>query len=460
MNEDPLFNFGGIAMHVLLAAAIALLTHLPALAEISPGADSYNSLVTDVCQIKYTMQHYQEGTCYEIDRPAGSETFKLRTVLITQKLDEASSKDTMILIPGGPGESSAMLRYALNQKDILNAFIVHMRLNVVLFDPRGTGTSTFGWPVELYSTAEVNSELMADDLRAVADQVSPNKPVVLFAHSAGGATALRFAARYPNRVKKIVLVSTSVSPKQMAELNLKMFGFAPAIWRDFAGSAAGLNLDLKDLEEKYLWVEDVLLQQFKAKALNLHVRQDVKKNPLQLRDQLLQAIGSDPSGQAVAELVERNYQELKALPDQDTLVPPGLRAAKVEPRPDDDKRFKDAEWIKAAIMCGEGMSAEQAAQPSVFDGLNMAWFCGKIPPAAQPLSLDLAQVRAPVLFLAGARDSAVPLSAAKSTVAALPRAELVVDAKAGHLMFLEAPGTFYFSIERFLAPEGMNAHGL
>lgn len=50
---------------------------------------------------------------------------------------------------------------------------------------------------------------VTDDLLAVLDGLAVEEPVVLLAHSAGGLLAINFAARYPERLTKLVLVNTA-----------------------------------------------------------------------------------------------------------------------------------------------------------------------------------------------------------------------------------------------------------
>ena len=50
---------------------------------------------------------------------------------------------------------------------------------------------------------------VTDDLLAVLDGLAVDEPVVLLAHSAGGLLAINFAARYPERLTKLVLVNTA-----------------------------------------------------------------------------------------------------------------------------------------------------------------------------------------------------------------------------------------------------------
>jgi len=52
---------------------------------------------------------------------------------------------------------------------------------------------------------------MTDDLMAVLDELGAGEPVVLLAHSAGGLLGINFAARYPERLTKLVLVNTAAN---------------------------------------------------------------------------------------------------------------------------------------------------------------------------------------------------------------------------------------------------------
>ena len=126
-----------------------------------------------------------------------------------------------------------MLRWVLNEKDMLNGMMKYLNVNIVLFDPRGTGTSVFARPVSEYDPGAVSTQRMTDDLLALVDAVSPAQPVYLMSHSAGGSVAVQLALQHPERVARMILASSSTSPRQMALLNLEGLGQRPAAWEKF-----------------------------------------------------------------------------------------------------------------------------------------------------------------------------------------------------------------------------------
>jgi pimeloyl-ACP methyl ester carboxylesterase len=72
--------------------------------------------------------------------------------------------------------------------------------SVILYDLRGHGRSE--QPPSGYGTDD-----MADDLAGILDALGlRDEPVIVVGHSFGGCVALRFAARYPDRVRGLVLL--------------------------------------------------------------------------------------------------------------------------------------------------------------------------------------------------------------------------------------------------------------
>ncbi|MGB7859136.1 MAG: adenylate/guanylate cyclase domain-containing protein [Acidimicrobiia bacterium] len=73
---------------------------------------------------------------------------------------------------------------------------------LITFDKRGIGLSDPVPPHEL-----TDPDIRMDDMRAVLDEVGSSE-TVLFGHSEGGSTAIRFAHRYPERSQKLILACT------------------------------------------------------------------------------------------------------------------------------------------------------------------------------------------------------------------------------------------------------------
>lgn len=74
---------------------------------------------------------------------------------------------------------------------------------VIVYDNRGVGRTT---PAD----AEIEISLLADDGAALIDRLGHSK-VHLLGHSMGGLVAQDVAARYPDRIDRLVLVGTSLS---------------------------------------------------------------------------------------------------------------------------------------------------------------------------------------------------------------------------------------------------------
>jgi pimeloyl-ACP methyl ester carboxylesterase len=80
---------------------------------------------------------------------------------------------------------------------------------VVTFDQRGSGESDHPLPAP-GEPDPYTVDTFAEDLRGVLDDVGSRRARVL-GYSMGGATALRFATRWPERVEALVLASTMAS---------------------------------------------------------------------------------------------------------------------------------------------------------------------------------------------------------------------------------------------------------
>lgn len=101
--------------------------------------------------------------------------------------------EPLLCLPGGPADA----RYLGD----LGGLSAHRRL--VLLDPRGTGGSAV--PAD---TASYRSDRQVEDVEALRARLG--LPLIdLLAHSGGTNTAMQYAARYPQRLRRLVLVGPS-----------------------------------------------------------------------------------------------------------------------------------------------------------------------------------------------------------------------------------------------------------
>jgi len=102
----------------------------------------------------------------------------------------------LFLVPPGWGVASVYLQRAFS------SLAKHLRL--VFIDTRGSGLS--GRPAD---AAHMGSVDMADDLEALRVHLDLSE-ISILGHSNSGAIALSYAARYPDRVSKLVLIDSQV----------------------------------------------------------------------------------------------------------------------------------------------------------------------------------------------------------------------------------------------------------
>jgi proline iminopeptidase len=103
-----------------------------------------------------------------------------------------AGRDTVVVLHGGPGFSMAYLA-----PDIEPLAARHVLL---FYDQRGTGKSSL-----VTDSASLDAQRFADDLEAVRAHFRLGQ-VTLFAHSWGAAVAALYAARHPDRIKRLLIV--------------------------------------------------------------------------------------------------------------------------------------------------------------------------------------------------------------------------------------------------------------
>jgi pimeloyl-ACP methyl ester carboxylesterase len=107
---------------------------------------------------------------------------------------ETGTGQSLVCLPGGPMQSSAYLGR-------LGGLDAHRTL--ILVDPRGTGDSAVPEDPQTY-----RCDRLVDDVEALRRQLGRVQLDVL-GHSAGATLAVLYAARYPDRVRRLVLVTPS-----------------------------------------------------------------------------------------------------------------------------------------------------------------------------------------------------------------------------------------------------------
>jgi pimeloyl-ACP methyl ester carboxylesterase len=417
---------------------------------------SRSAVAGDICQTKYTILHYAESACVDVERPVNDtskDKFNIRSVIIAKKLSDVDQQETIVTVPGGPGESGETLLLAMEEREILNSMWYSMNVNIIIYDPRGTGMSLMPKDITEYDRSSLGVDILVDDLKAVIEKTAKNKPVVLLAHSAGGHIALRFAEKYPALLKKLVLVSTSTSPRQMAELTLGLQAKESMHWNQFLKTIKDEKLK-QELNKKYLRVEEVIAQQQKARILDQYIHPNLKKySTATFRGTLISMLEADPTGASFIAFINNFYKIFDEMDAEGPLlVPNELRKLKLTPQSLTPFTYHAKEWMIRLFVCGEGLTEKEVQSPLLLDGLTMDYYCDGLYHSTDTfIEPVLENIQTPVLFFSGLKDWRVPTSLAKETVRRLPHGRIVINADAGHVFFNDKPAIFYDELKAFLA---------
>ena len=138
------------------------------------------------------------------------------------------SGPTLVCHCGGPGFSALYLG---------NLGGLDEHLDLVLLDPRGTGGSDRPADARAYSTHDY-----VDDLDELRQHLGVER-INLLGHSHGGIVAIAYAARFPERVERLILASTlvHVGPEQQAEMEAAVLDRAREPWYEDAKAALELE---------------------------------------------------------------------------------------------------------------------------------------------------------------------------------------------------------------------------
>ncbi len=416
---------------------------------------STDALSASVCQSQYTMLHYAKTECHLIDRPMDqNQSFKIKSMLIKAHHPEPKSRPTMILIPGGPGEAADGFRELLEKKEILNALYHHLKLNIILFDPRATGESVLpGQTLTSLELSEKNMsfQLILEDFEALVDYYQLNK-VILMSHSMGSFTAMKYAQKNPDKVEKLILISPSSGIKSLGDINLWYYG------KDFPLLKKHLNaVNNPTYTEEFLrvynYIENVAIQQQKAQILNFNNFPEFAGISVHLlRQEILKMLG-DISIQNndllnYLKAVQKDFESIAAL---DSLVTPELVSMKLTINDVIvDKKFS---WRKIAnfLICSESLSEQQKDLETIYDGLIYRFRCPESPSFESISDVDPQQLKTPALIFTGKDDDQVPYFLQKELAESIKNSQWEVVDEGGHFPPNVEPMRFYKSLENFLS---------
>lgn len=410
----------------------------------------------DPCEVRLAFGSLAENRCHRLAQTLSNhEAWTLSAVTLTQDLTTQEEKDSIVLIPGGPGTDAQGLALSLNAKGILDALWKHLDLNVVLFDPRGTGKSQLKQAAEFYAPEVFSTEEQVRDLSQVIEATSPRKPVFLLAHSAGGDVAARYAALYPERVKGLILYSASIDTREIGESNLRIFARTSPQWEKYLQACPVAVAP--ELRQKNEQIEVFLRNVLKLQRL-AHLRPASLQSRFYLKDfrvELINAIENDAAcSSRVPETLARWQQRIQKLPSEVQEAVVRMKDVKFDPQTHQPPTVKRGTWIKTAVICSEGVTKAEMKQELWLEGLDFSQdTCYRVEALyAEPPSREwLAKITAPTLLIGGSEDPFQIPSAVKRNAESIQGAELKMILGGGHESHQTHAMEFYKTLENFVS---------
>lgn len=159
--------------------------------------------------------------------------------LYVRSVGTQAGRSPVVILHGGPGHSSDSFKGSL---DFLGDLY-----QVVYYDQRGSGHSQIRPDPSHYTIEE-----LVDELEALRRDVIRADRIILVAHSAGGALALRYALSYGEHVERMILVSSIPINNGVA---------VPVLWDVFGPAlfAVGAGLPPSDPIAANQWFTEVML---------------------------------------------------------------------------------------------------------------------------------------------------------------------------------------------------------
>lgn len=144
-----------------------------------------------------------------VPKRANTPETQLYVKIHSQPDNKHGERDTIILIPGGPGNDHSM--YDAEPFSIAKCFL--KKANVVLFDPRGCGKS------EISNPRHCHLEDYVADIEALRAALELNpKNTIVFGQSYGAIAATAYACTYPTHLKKLLLIGGAVDATFLSDI--------------------------------------------------------------------------------------------------------------------------------------------------------------------------------------------------------------------------------------------------
>jgi proline iminopeptidase len=163
-------------------------------------------------------------------------------IILHTKSGDVHDRETLIMVPGGPGNDYTM--YDTPDNSLAEALLPIV--NIILFDPRGCGSSEIS-PVEYCSL-----EHYIDDIEAIRTHLKlSGEKFMVFGQSYGSLGAIGYAIKYPKHLKKLLIIGGVASHEflEEAKRDLNKIGtpeqirFAQKLWN---GSFTGTQDEVGD----------------------------------------------------------------------------------------------------------------------------------------------------------------------------------------------------------------------
>jgi len=137
--------------------------------------------------------------------------------LYYSKTGSLGTRDVILMVPGGPGNDHAI--YDPPNHSMAKTFFPYA--DILLFDPRSCGKS------ESSQVEDSSLENYIDDIEAIREyfKISSSHFIIL-GQSYGSIASLGYSAKYPNRLKKMILIGGAASSEflEEAKRNLERIG--------------------------------------------------------------------------------------------------------------------------------------------------------------------------------------------------------------------------------------------